>query len=99
LAWVIVPLAEKSMSATHAETAMRLPESMSVVKHAPPLHNKGDVQSAVDVQLVRQPEPLQTKRPQLIDAAALHVPVPLHVRAGVNELAPHMAPTQTVPAP
>jgi hypothetical protein len=29
----------------------------------------------------------------------LHVPAPLHVRAGVNELAAHVASTQTVPAP
>lgn len=32
-------------------------------------------------------------------AEVLQVPVPLHVRVGVNELAAHIAPTQTVPAP
>jgi hypothetical protein len=32
-------------------------------------------------------------------AEVLHVPVPLQVRAGVNELAAHAASTQTVPAP
>jgi len=97
-AWLMTPPPTKSTSATHAETAGP-PQLMSVVKHAPPLHSKGDVQSADVVQLVRQPEPLQTNRPQLVADAVLHVPMPLHVRAGVNELMLHMAPTQTVPAP
>jgi hypothetical protein len=97
---VLIPPPVKLVSATHDWTATMLPQSMSFVAHAPPpLHSRGDVQSALLAQLVRQPEPLQANRPQFVAAVVPHVPVPLQVRAGVKLLIEHIAPTQTVPAP
>jgi hypothetical protein len=87
----------KLTSATHDWTPVP-PQSISVCEHPPPLHSRGAVQSAFEVQLVRQPELLHTNRPQLVVVAVPHAPVPLQVFAGVKLLAAHTAPVQTVPA-
>lgn len=64
-----------------------------------PLQVLGDAQSAVVAQVVRQAPAPHAKGAQLVAVAVWQVPVPLHVRAGVNVVPAHVAATHCVPAP
>jgi hypothetical protein len=64
-----------------------------------PLQTLGDAQSAAVAQVVLQALVPQANGAQLDDVAVWQIPVPLHVRAGVNVVPEQVGATHCVPAP